>query len=89
MVIDRTRRRRARPAEVTLSPGIESESPDDLDHIDAAASVTTILSGLSPRHRTVVFEVYIRDRPITGTVTSRCHTALRQLRTTTTLPTCA
>lgn len=92
IVIDRTRRRRARPAEVTLGPTIDCESPDDLEHVDAADSVATLLSGLSPRHRAVVLEVYVRDRPVTdvaaelgipsGTVKSRCHTALHQLRTT-------
>jgi RNA polymerase sigma-70 factor (ECF subfamily) len=54
--------------------------------------VTRILSGLEPLHRRVVFEVYVRDRPVadvaadlgipTGTVKSRCHNALRRLRDT-------
>lgn len=98
IVVDRSRRRRARPAEVTLAPGVDGESPDVLDQVEAEASVCTILSGLSPRHRAVVLEVYVRDRPVadvaadlgipTGTVKSRCDTALHHLRASA-LPACA
>lgn len=92
IVVDRVRRRRARPVEVTLLPGIDSESQEEFSLVDEADAVATILSRLSPRHRIVVLEVYVRDRPVvevaaelripTGTVKSRCHTALRQLRAT-------
>lgn len=50
----------------------------------------TVLSCLSPLHRVMIMEVYVRDRLVAdvakdldipvGTVKSRCHTALRQLR---------
>lgn len=93
IVIDRSRRRRARPTEVTLSPSVDDEGPDELGVVDDTASVDTILAGLSPRYRAVVYEVYVRDRSVVdvavdlgippGTVKSRCHTALKQLRTST------
>jgi RNA polymerase sigma-70 factor (ECF subfamily) len=93
IVIDRSRRRRARPTEVALSPSIDDEGPDELGVVNDTASVNTILAGLSPRYRAVVYEVYVRDRPVVdvaadlgippGTVKSRCHTALHQLRTAT------
>lgn len=90
IVVDRVRRRRARPAETALESGIDVESADDFDDLESTDSVTTMLAELSPKHRDVVFEVYVRDRAIadiaaelripTGTVKSRCHHALRQLR---------
>lgn len=90
IVVDRARRRRARPTEVVLSPSVDGESADEFDDVDAEAAVATMLSGLSPRHRAVVYQVYAHDRPVVdvaadlgippGTVKSRCHTALRQLR---------
>jgi RNA polymerase sigma-70 factor, ECF subfamily len=90
IVIDRARRRRARPAEVALAPGVDREIRDEFDTVDATDSVTRILSGLAPLYRAVVLQVYVRDRPVAdvaaelgipvGTVKSRCHTAVRQLR---------
>ena len=90
VVIDRSRRRNARPPEVALSPGVDAVSADEFDDVDSEAAVATMLAGLSPRHRAVVYEVYVRDRPVVdvaadlgipaGTVKSRCHTALHQLR---------
>jgi RNA polymerase sigma-70 factor, ECF subfamily len=93
IVVDRSRRAQARPAEVVLSPGVDPASVAELDRIeriDGLASVVTVLSGLSPAHRATVFEVYVRDRSVVdvaadlgipaGTVKSRCHHALHQLR---------
>jgi RNA polymerase sigma-70 factor, ECF subfamily len=90
LVVDLVRRRRARPTEVVLTSGIDYAHPDEFDQIDAADSVTSILAGLSPLHRVVILEVYVRDRAVAevasdlgipiGTVKSRCHSAIRQLR---------
>jgi RNA polymerase sigma-70 factor, ECF subfamily len=91
IVIDLARRRRARPTEVALVPGIDAESPEQLGDIEATATVSTILARLTPRYRDVIYEVYVRDRPVVevaaalgippGTVKSRCHAALYHLRT--------
>ena len=98
IVVDRFRRRNARPAEVAFGPGVDGAGPDEFDDVDAESAVATILSCLPPRHRVVVYEVYARDRPVVdvaaelgippGTVKSRCHTALRLLRSHP-LPRCA
>ena len=90
IVVDRVRHRRARPTETALESGIDVESPDAFDRLESTDTVTRMLAGLSPKHRDVVFEVYVRDRPVAdvaadlripaGTVKSRCHHALHQLR---------
>ena len=90
IVIDWARRRRARPTEVALAPGTDQQGSDALDDVDAALVVAATLSCLSPAHREVVMEVYVRDRPVAdvatglgipvGTVKSRCHAALSRLR---------
>jgi RNA polymerase sigma-70 factor, ECF subfamily len=93
IIVDRTRRQRARPAEVTIPDGLDPECLPERDRIDRADgldTVVTALQGLTPAHRAAVFEVYVRDRPVAdaaasldvpvGTIKSRCHHALIQLR---------
>jgi RNA polymerase sigma-70 factor, ECF subfamily len=90
IVVDRARSRDARPTEVALSADVDGETADDLELVHATAAVRTIVSGLAPKYRDVVVEVYARDRPVAavaidlgipaGTVKSRCHAALRLLR---------
>jgi RNA polymerase sigma-70 factor (ECF subfamily) len=90
IVLDRSRRRRARPTEVAMTTLADRPGPDEFDDVEARSAVDIALSVLSPRHRAVVLEVYVRDRPVAevagelgipvGTVKSRCHEALRRLR---------
>ena len=97
IVVDRSRRRRARPSEIALTPSIDPVGDDvALGLVDAAESVAALLAGLAPPHRDVVLEVYVRDRSVAqvaidlgipeGTVKSRCHHALHRLRATTARP---
>jgi RNA polymerase sigma-70 factor (ECF subfamily) len=90
VVVDHYRRRKARPNEIPLGPDVDPAVRDATDEIDAVQSVQTILADLSPRHRAAVLAVYVDDRAVhdaaarlgvpPGTVKSRCHTALHQLR---------
>ena len=98
IVVDHYRRRQARPNEVPLASHADPMVLDATDEIDALHSVQTILADLSPRHRAAVLTVYVYDRSIhdaaarlgvpPGTVKSRCHTAMHQLRDRT-QPRCA
>lgn len=102
IVVDRHRRQKARPPEVTLDGAVDADGgeaalPRDAPHHDRAlteieseSTVDSILSSLSPRHRAAVVAVYVQDQAVDdaaarlgippGTVKSRCHTAVRQLR---------
>jgi len=91
LVIDAHRARKARPTEVALDETVVGpESDDDIDALEYAESVHTALRRLSPDHRHVIIELYVRDRPAAevaarlgvpvGTVRSRCHYAKRTLR---------
>lgn len=93
IAIDRIRARRARPTEVAESAGGSSDY--DADHADAVVNrvvMATMVSKLVPAHRSVLYEVYFADHTATkaasslgippGTVKSRLHHALRNLKTT-------
>ncbi|WP_158880402.1 sigma-70 family RNA polymerase sigma factor [Amycolatopsis anabasis] len=91
LVIDRARARAARPAEVAETTASTPVSSDHAQRVVDSMSVLGALEKLSEDHRTVLVEVYFRDRSVTeaaralgippGTVKSRAHYALRALRT--------
>ncbi|TWG08538.1 RNA polymerase sigma-70 factor (ECF subfamily) [Saccharopolyspora dendranthemae] len=94
IAIDRIRARRARPTEVDETAG-SSSADYDADHADAVVNrvvVATMVSKLVPAHRSVLYEVYFADHTAAsaastlgippGTVKSRLHHALRNLKTT-------
>jgi len=92
IVRDHARARSARPIEVAESPGT---TPVERDHSDAVVDSMVLLEALdrlSGSHRDVLVELYYRGRSVAeaasilgippGTVKSRSHHALRQLRET-------
>ncbi|MFJ9845086.1 sigma-70 family RNA polymerase sigma factor [Kitasatospora sp. NPDC101155] len=96
LLIDQLRSRGRRPVEVgsddlDLLFG-ESAVADETDALLTSWSVRSALESLSDRHRAVVTQVYFENRSINaaaeilgvppGTVKSRCHYALRSLRST-------
>jgi RNA polymerase sigma-70 factor (ECF subfamily) len=91
LVIDAHRARKARPTEVALEEaGAGPETDEVIDALDHAEALRTALRRLSPDHRYVMIELYVRDRPAeeiaarlgvpVGTVRSRSHYARRALR---------
>jgi RNA polymerase sigma-70 factor (ECF subfamily) len=91
LVIDGERRRRARPHEVELSPGHDGGADEPaFESVLAAYEVADALGSLSAEHRSVVVELYYRDKSVAeaartlgvpeGTVKSRAYYALRALR---------
>lgn len=96
LFIDHLRSRRYRPVEVgfddldTLFD--ESAAGNEIDLLLTTWSVRSALASLSDQHRAVVTQVYFENRSINaaaeilgvppGTIKSRCHYALRSLRTT-------
>ena len=91
IMVDRIRRKRARPVEVdeTHAPDahvVADHGPDVLNSV----YVLRALAQLQPAHRAVLYLVYYQDRTCTeaavtlgvpvGTVKSRLHYALRHLR---------
>jgi RNA polymerase sigma-70 factor, ECF subfamily len=91
IVIDRLRRRRARPPEtgdehLSLVPAPSS----DIDRMVTSLTVHDALATLSPARRQLLIEVYLRGRSLAevadelgipvGTTKSRIHYALRALR---------
>lgn len=95
-VIDQYRRRRARPAEVTLLEhqqlGSTAVYASPSDEVETRMEVDAALNHLSTAHRHALAEVYLADRTTdsaasvlgvpAGTVKSRVHYALRTLRET-------
>lgn len=95
LVVDRHRRRLARPTEVPEF-AVESSPAGAADTAEAgvlgAIAVHELLRDLVPAHRSAVFLVHARGWSVTqaaralgvpsGTVKSRCHYALRHLRET-------
>lgn len=90
IIIDGRRRRRARPEEVE-DTGLETVSvPDESERTIASMVVADALERLSPEHREVIVETYLKDRTINeaaevlrippGTVKSRLYYAIRALR---------
>jgi RNA polymerase sigma-70 factor (ECF subfamily) len=91
IVIDDRRRQDARPAEVTQEvPDVPVD--DQTDRLLRTVTVTEALQELSPAHREVIVETYLKDRTVSqaadvlgvpvGTVKSRVYYALRALRLT-------
>jgi RNA polymerase sigma-70 factor, ECF subfamily len=91
LIIDAHRAKKARPTEVALEEtGVGPQTDDVLDALEYAEALRTALRRLSPDHRYVMIELYIRDRPAeeiaarlgvpVGTVRSRSHYAKRALR---------
>jgi RNA polymerase sigma-70 factor, ECF subfamily len=91
LVIDGERARKARPHEVALSEGREPVADDaPFEQVLAAWEVADALHALSEEHRSVIVELYYRDRSVAdtaqvlgipaGTVKSRAYYALRALR---------
>jgi RNA polymerase sigma-70 factor, ECF subfamily len=92
LAIDGHRMRQARPVEVELTNSDVAALEDHSDNIVRAVAVRKILADVWPEHRAVLVEVYLNDRstaqaaaalgiPV-GTVKSRLHYALHNLRET-------
>ncbi|GAA1984388.1 sigma-70 family RNA polymerase sigma factor [Nocardiopsis rhodophaea] len=91
IVIDNRRQRGHRPQEI-VADRIEAEPPvpDGSEPTLSAMVVLEALRGLAAHHRDVLAHVYLRDRSVSetaetlgipaGTVKSRMHYGLRQLR---------
>lgn len=85
------RRRRARPREVPLEEWAVPAAGDEMDSRINAWLIGAALNSLSTEHRTVIIELYFRQRSVAevaaslgipeGTVRSRCFYGLRALRT--------
>jgi len=97
LVIDAHRAKKARPTEVALEEtgtgtGTETGTGTDdvITALEHAETLRSALLKLSPDHRYVMIELYLRDRPAeeiaarlgvpVGTVRSRSHYAKRALR---------
>jgi RNA polymerase sigma-70 factor (ECF subfamily) len=98
IAVDQHRARRARPAEVAL-PEQDFDHvamSSGADEVETRLVVGDLLGGLSPEHRDTLVAVYYADRTANaaagvlgvppGTVKSRIHNALRNLRATITAP---
>ncbi|RLK61575.1 sigma-70 family RNA polymerase sigma factor [Actinokineospora cianjurensis] len=92
LIVDKVRAKAARPAEVAESPTAVPVAVDHSQRVVDSMSVLAAIEGLSEEHRTVLMEIYFRDRSVAetaqelgiapGTVKSRSHYALRALRAT-------
>jgi RNA polymerase sigma-70 factor, ECF subfamily len=93
LVYDRFRAVQARVPEVsdaTIVSGMAGAEPDHADRVAASVAVATAVAGLSADHREVLQHVFWKERSVAeaaaaigispGTVKSRTHYALRQLR---------
>ena len=90
LVIDDWRRRRSRPTEVNDDPLEDMPDTDRWEQLLQSITVNEALGSLSPVHREVLVETFLRDRSVNeaakilgvpvGTVKSRCFYALRALR---------
>jgi RNA polymerase sigma-70 factor, ECF subfamily len=89
IVIDDRRRLDARPAEVAHEPP-EVPVDDQTERLVRTVTVTEALQALSPAHREVLVETFLKDKTVNqaadtlgvpvGTVKSRVYYALRALR---------
>ncbi|WP_038044503.1 sigma-70 family RNA polymerase sigma factor [Thermocrispum agreste] len=99
VAIDLHRSRKARPTEVNLSdPMLHNAATvaDPTDLIDTRIDLDEALEKLSPSHRTTVKKIYFEDRTTAtaasmlgipaGTVKSRIHNALNNLRAAMAVP---
>jgi RNA polymerase sigma-70 factor, ECF subfamily len=90
IVVSRARARAARPQEIPEQPYRPAAVNDHAGAVVAAVTVHAALDAISPEHRTVIEQVYLRGRDLDevatmlgvpkGTVKSRVHYALRALR---------
>ncbi|MET7993751.1 sigma-70 family RNA polymerase sigma factor [Amycolatopsis sp. NPDC005232] len=90
LVVDKVRARAARPKEVAESPTTVPVARDHSSAVVDSIVVREALDGLSPEHREVLEQVYLRGHTVpeaaaqlgipAGTVKSRSHRALRLLR---------
>ena len=92
LAIDGHRMRQVRPVEVELASSDVATLEDHADDILTAVAVEQLLNDVWPEHRAVLVEIYLNDRstaqaaatlgiPV-GTVKSRLHYALNNLRKT-------
>jgi RNA polymerase sigma factor (sigma-70 family) len=90
VAVDKLRARRARPPEILVADAPTRTLPDHSDNVVDSIFVTRALERLAPAQRAALQEVYFADRtaaqaakalgvPV-GTVKSRVHHALRNLR---------
>jgi RNA polymerase sigma-70 factor, ECF subfamily len=101
LIIDRRRAQAIRPAEVAtvderLPETPAQQAPDHAEQVATAVTVAAALTTLSDDHRAALVETYLRGRTAAeageilgvpaGTIKSRVHYALRELRTTLTSP---
>lgn len=87
---DRYRRRSVRPAEVAESAARPAVQGDHAESVVNSMTVLDALSRLSPEHRDVLIEIYLRGASVAeaaqtlgvppGTIKSRSHYALAALR---------
>jgi len=90
IVIDGHRRSLTRPPETDPGPLELLPAEDELDRALRMMTITDALGALTPAHREVIVETYLRGRPVAevaadlgipeGTVKSRVFYALRSLR---------
>jgi RNA polymerase sigma-70 factor (ECF subfamily) len=91
LVTDAARARRSRPQEVAETPLVVPQQRDHAEPVAAAVTVRRALAQLSPEHREVLELTHLAGLSVReaatvldvpeGTVKSRCHYALRALRT--------
>ncbi|RLK54020.1 sigma-70 family RNA polymerase sigma factor [Actinokineospora cianjurensis] len=90
LVIDRSRARASRPAEVAESASHDVVLGDHAQRVVDSMSVLAAIDALSEDHRQVLVQIYFHDRSVAdaaqelgiapGTVKSRSHYAVRALR---------
>jgi RNA polymerase sigma-70 factor (ECF subfamily) len=91
LAIDAYRKRQSRPVEVNLFD-IEPAAPggEAAETVIATLTLREAVNGLSPAHRSVLLDLYVKDHTLdetaaearipVGTVKSRAHYAMQQLR---------
>lgn len=90
LVVDKARAKAVRPTEVADWPASPPLEQDHADRVVDSMALMTVLNKLSPEHRDVLVEIYLRERSLAetaetlglanGTVKSRSHYALRAMR---------
>ncbi|EXG82396.1 sigma-70 family RNA polymerase sigma factor [Cryptosporangium arvum] len=91
LAIDVHRKRQSRPAEVSMRDSEPTATGNGAaETVVARLTLRQAVDGLSPAHRTVLDEIYVRGRSLdetathlgvpVGTVKSRAHYAVRSLR---------
>ncbi|WP_436501280.1 sigma-70 family RNA polymerase sigma factor [Actinokineospora sp. HUAS TT18] len=90
LIVDRVRARQSRPTEVQAFGEHDVETPDTADAVAGTLVVQDLLSCLSYEKRAVIYQLFFRGASVNdaaaelqipaGTVKSRAHRALRDLR---------